>query len=58
MPAGRTFVSNVETITIENVLDLDLTVPQYGWTDRASLIELSGYGTYPSPGRSPTSREV
>lgn len=45
--AGRTFVSNVETITIENVLDLDLTVPQYGWTDRASLIELSGYGTYP-----------
>lgn len=29
------------------MLDLDLTVPQYGWTDRASLIELSGYGTYP-----------
>ena len=45
--AGRTFVSNEETITIENLLDLNLTVPQYGWTDRAALIELAGHGSYP-----------
>lgn len=32
---------------MEGLVDLNLDVPKYGWTDRAALIELGGYGSYP-----------
>ena len=45
--SGRVFTSNVESITIEGLLEPCLTVSQYGWTDRAFLVEMTGYDSYP-----------
>lgn len=45
--SGRKFISNIETITVEGLVDLTMTAPEYSWTDRAGLVELSGFGEYP-----------